>query len=87
MQIDSYGSKAWICCGVHAEKESGVILGAECVGKDAGELIHTLSIAVSLKASVHQLAQADWYHPTLAEIWTYPIEDLVEEINQQNQKK
>ena len=72
---------------VHAEKESGVILGAECVGKDAGELIHTLSIAVSLKASVHQLAQADWYHPTLAEIWTYPIEDLVEEINQQNQKK
>ena len=72
---------------VHADKESGVILGAECVGKDAGELIHTLSIAVSLKASVHQLAQADWYHPTLAEIWTYPIEDLVEEINQQNQKK
>ena len=65
---------------VHADKATGVILGAECVGKDAGELIHTLSIAVSLKATVHQLAKADWYHPTLSEIWTYPIEDLSELI-------
>ena len=65
---------------VHAEKTTGVILGAECVGKDAGELIHTLSVAVSMRATVHQLAKADWYHPTLSEIWTYPIEDLAEEI-------
>ena len=65
---------------VHADKSTGVVLGAECVGKDAGELIHTLSIAVSLKATVHQLAKADWYHPTLSEIWTYPIEDLAELI-------
>ena len=66
---------------VHADKTTGVVLGAECVGKDAGELIHTLSIAVSLKATVHQLAKADWYHPTLSEIWTYPIEDLAELIS------
>jgi pyruvate/2-oxoglutarate dehydrogenase complex dihydrolipoamide dehydrogenase (E3) component len=66
---------------VHADKATGVVLGAECVGKDAGELIHTLSIAVSLKATVHQLAKADWYHPTLSEIWTYPIEDLAELIS------
>jgi pyruvate/2-oxoglutarate dehydrogenase complex dihydrolipoamide dehydrogenase (E3) component len=66
---------------VHADKTKGVVLGAECVGKDAGELIHTLSIAVSLKATVHQLAKADWYHPTLSEIWTYPIEDLAELIS------
>ena len=65
---------------VHAEKNTGVVLGAECVGKDAGELIHALSIAISLKATVLQLAKADWYHPTLSEIWTYPIEDLAEEI-------
>ena len=65
---------------VHAEKNTGVVLGAECVGKDAGELIHALSLAVSLKATVLQLAKADWYHPTLSEIWTYPIEDLAEEI-------
>ena len=66
---------------VHAE-ENQVVLGAECVGKDAGELIHTLSVAVSMRATVHQLARADWYHPTLSEIWTYPIEDLAEIIDE-----
>ncbi|MDG1138925.1 MAG: FAD-dependent oxidoreductase [Opitutales bacterium] len=65
---------------VHAEKSSGIILGAECAGKDAGELIHSLSVAVSLQATVHQLLKADWYHPTLSEIWTYPLEDIAEEI-------
>jgi pyruvate/2-oxoglutarate dehydrogenase complex dihydrolipoamide dehydrogenase (E3) component len=65
---------------VHAEKITGRVLGAECVGKDAGELIHTMSVAVGLRAGVHDLLKADWYHPTLSEIWTYPIEDLAEEI-------
>jgi pyruvate/2-oxoglutarate dehydrogenase complex dihydrolipoamide dehydrogenase (E3) component len=65
---------------VHAEKATGRVLGAECVGKDAGELIHSLSVAVSLGATVHSLIKADWYHPTLSEIWTYPLEDLAEEI-------
>jgi pyruvate/2-oxoglutarate dehydrogenase complex dihydrolipoamide dehydrogenase (E3) component len=65
---------------VHAEKNTGRVLGAECVGKDAGELIHSLSLAISLEATVHSLIKADWYHPTLSEIWTYPLEDLAEEI-------
>jgi pyruvate/2-oxoglutarate dehydrogenase complex dihydrolipoamide dehydrogenase (E3) component len=52
------------------------------VGKDAGELIQAFSVAVSLQATVHQVAKADWYHPTLSEIWTYPIEDLAEEISE-----
>ncbi len=72
---------------VHADKKTGVVLGAECVGKDAGELIQALSVAVSLQATVHQLAKADWYHPTLSEIWTYPIEDLAEEMIDHDQKK
>ena len=72
---------------VHADKKTGVVRGAECVGKDAGELIQSLSVAVSLQATVHQLARADWYHPTLSEIWTYPIEDLAEEMIDHNQKK
>ena len=65
---------------VHAEANTGRVLGAECVGKDAGELIHAMSVAVGLRAGVHDLLKADWYHPTLSEIWTYPIEDLAEEI-------
>ena len=72
---------------VHADKKTGVVLGAECVSKDAGELIHSLSVAVGLKATVHDLLNADWYHPTLSEIWTYPLEDLAEEIILPDQKK
>jgi len=54
----------------------GVILGAECVSKDAGELIHAMSVAVTLKATVSGLLKVHWYHPTLSEIWTYPLEEL-----------
>jgi pyruvate/2-oxoglutarate dehydrogenase complex dihydrolipoamide dehydrogenase (E3) component len=65
---------------VIAHEKTGQVLGAECVGKDAGELIHPMSIAVSLKAKVQDLARAHWYHPTLSEIWSYPLEDLSEAI-------
>ena len=65
---------------VIAHAETGKLLGAECVGKDAGEIIHAMSVAVSLKASVHDLIKTHWYHPTLSEIWTYPLEELAEQI-------
>ena len=64
---------------VLADKQ-GTVLGAECVSKDAGELIHALAVAVSLKAKVHDLLKVHWYHPTLSEIWSYPIEDIVDEL-------
>jgi pyruvate/2-oxoglutarate dehydrogenase complex dihydrolipoamide dehydrogenase (E3) component len=70
----------WGYVAVHADRESGRILGAECVSKDAGELIHSLSVAVALGATPADLLRADWYHPTLSEIWTYPLEDLAEDI-------
>lgn len=66
---------------IHADQSSGRILGAECVSKDAGELIHSLSVAVALGATPADLLKADWYHPTLSEIWTYPLEDLDEKIS------
>ena len=59
---------------------AGVVLGAECVSKDAGELIHAMAVAVTLKANVRDLLKVHWYHPTLAEIWSYPIEDIVDEL-------
>jgi pyruvate/2-oxoglutarate dehydrogenase complex dihydrolipoamide dehydrogenase (E3) component len=60
---------------IFAAKPGGRILGAECVGPDASELIHAIAVALPLNATVHDLLQAHWYHPTLAEIWTYPLED------------
>lgn len=61
----------------------GTVLGAECVSKDAGELIHALAVAVTLRANVNDLLQVHWYHPTLSEIWTYPLEDIQDALQNQ----
>lgn len=65
---------------VTADRQTHRILAAECVGQQASELIHTLAVAVALQATPRQLLQAHWYHPTLSEIWTYPLESLAEEL-------
>ncbi|PAW68600.1 MAG: pyridine nucleotide-disulfide oxidoreductase [Opitutia bacterium Tous-C1TDCM] len=65
---------------VIAEPKRGRILGAEIVGKDAGELIHAFSGPLAMKATVFDLLRAPWYHPTLAEIVTYPLEELADQI-------
>lgn len=56
--------------------ESGRILGAACVGAFASDLIHEMIVAVQLRASVADLARIPHLHPTMAEIWTYPLEEL-----------
>jgi pyruvate/2-oxoglutarate dehydrogenase complex dihydrolipoamide dehydrogenase (E3) component len=66
---------------VIAEPKRGRILGAEIVGKDAGELIHAFSGPLAMKATVFDLLRAPWYHPTLGEIITYPLEEIAEKIN------
>lgn len=66
--------KAWADC------KTGRLLGAECVGKDAGELIHAMAVAVSLDAPIERLVSVHWYHPTLSEIWSYPLEDILAEL-------
>ena len=56
----------------------GLILGAEIVGKDAGEIIHAFSVAIQMKATVLDLLNTSWYHPTLSEMVTYPLEEIAE---------
>lgn len=65
---------------VFADARSGEVLGAEIVGKDAGELIHCFSVALTMKATVFDLVRTPWYHPTLAEMLTYPLEEIAEKI-------
>jgi pyruvate/2-oxoglutarate dehydrogenase complex dihydrolipoamide dehydrogenase (E3) component len=65
---------------VIAAPGSGRILGAEIVGKDAGELIHCFSGPLAMRATVFDLLRAPWYHPTLAEIITYPLEEIAEKL-------
>jgi pyruvate/2-oxoglutarate dehydrogenase complex dihydrolipoamide dehydrogenase (E3) component len=65
---------------VLAEPKRGRLLGAEIVGPNAGELIHCFSTPLAMRATVFDLLRAPWYHPTLAEIITYPLEEIAEKI-------
>ncbi len=59
-----------------ADPGSGEILGGACVGPAGGELIHEIAAAMAKRMTVQELAAMPHYHPTLAEIWTYPAEEL-----------
>lgn len=63
-----------------ADARTGEIIGAGVVGPLGGELIHELVAAMHGRMTVEQLAALPHYHPTLAEIWTYPAETLAEQI-------
>lgn len=63
-----------------ADPSSGEILGGSCVGPLGGELIHEIVAAMAKRMTVHELALLPHYHPTLAEIWTYPAEELAGRI-------
>jgi pyruvate/2-oxoglutarate dehydrogenase complex dihydrolipoamide dehydrogenase (E3) component len=63
-----------------ANPETGEIIGGSCVGPDGGELIHEIVAAMAKRMTVHELAAMPHYHPTLAEIWTYPAEELAGKI-------
>jgi pyruvate/2-oxoglutarate dehydrogenase complex dihydrolipoamide dehydrogenase (E3) component len=63
-----------------AEPRTGEILGGSCVGPLGGELIHEIVAAMAKRMTVAELAAMPHYHPTLAEIWTYPAEELAGRI-------
>ena len=63
-----------------ADPKTGEILGGACVGPVGGELIHEIVVAMAGHMTVHQFAVIPHYHPTLAEIWTYPAEELATQI-------
>jgi pyruvate/2-oxoglutarate dehydrogenase complex dihydrolipoamide dehydrogenase (E3) component len=64
-----------------ANPKSGEILGACCVGPVGGDLIHEIVAAMFKRMTVRELAGMPHYHPTLAEIWTYPAEELADRID------
>jgi len=72
---------------VFASPNTGRLLGAEIVGRDAGELIHCFTTALSMRATVFDMLRAPWYHPTLAEILTYPLEEIAEDVLRNSERK
>jgi pyruvate/2-oxoglutarate dehydrogenase complex dihydrolipoamide dehydrogenase (E3) component len=63
-----------------ADPATGEIIGGCCVGPVGGELIHEIIAAMHKRMTVKELAAMPHYHPTLAEIWTYPAEELAEKL-------
>jgi pyruvate/2-oxoglutarate dehydrogenase complex dihydrolipoamide dehydrogenase (E3) component len=63
-----------------ANQTTGEIIGGACVGPVGGELIHEIVAAMYKRMTVQELAAMPHYHPTLAEIWTYPAEELAGKV-------
>jgi pyruvate/2-oxoglutarate dehydrogenase complex dihydrolipoamide dehydrogenase (E3) component len=63
-----------------ADLDPGEILSGLVVGPEAVELIHEIVVAMRFGGTVEQLARLPHYHPSLAEIWTYPAEELAEQV-------
>jgi pyruvate/2-oxoglutarate dehydrogenase complex dihydrolipoamide dehydrogenase (E3) component len=58
----------------------GRILGCAILGPHASDLIHEMIVAMHYHATVFEFMQIPHLHPTMAEILTYPAEELAEKI-------
>lgn len=61
----------------------GRILGVTIVGAEASDLIHEAIALIYFGAKCHDVMEMPHLHPTLAEIITYPAEELSERIEHQ----
>jgi pyruvate/2-oxoglutarate dehydrogenase complex dihydrolipoamide dehydrogenase (E3) component len=58
----------------------GRILGCAILGPDASDLIHEMIVAMNYNATVFEFMRIPHLHPTMAEILTYPAEELAAQI-------
>jgi pyruvate/2-oxoglutarate dehydrogenase complex dihydrolipoamide dehydrogenase (E3) component len=65
-----------------ADPLDGRILGAAVAGSHGSDLIHELIVAIHYRATVFDFIKVPHLHPTMAEIWTYPAEELADRIAQ-----
>lgn len=65
---------------VVARPGDGRVLGAQVVGPHASDLIHEFAVLMHFKGTVRDLAAVPHYHPTLAEIVTYPAEEIADRL-------
>jgi len=63
-----------------ASPEDGRILGASVLGVHGSDLIHEMIVAMSYKSTVFEFVKIPHLHPTLAEIWTYPAEEIAAKL-------
>lgn len=68
-----------------ADPRTGEILGGACVAPMGAELIHEIIAAMHNRMTVQELAAMPHYHPTMAEIWTYPASELAGRLKADSQ--
>lgn len=64
--------------------QTGEILGYQVLGPEGGELIHECIVALHYRATAQDFMRIPHYHPTLAEILTYPAEEIAEHVANRN---
>jgi len=64
-----------------ASADTGRILGAAILGSHGSDLIHEMIVAMRYSATVFEFMKIPHLHPTMAEIWLYPAEEIVEKMN------
>jgi pyruvate/2-oxoglutarate dehydrogenase complex dihydrolipoamide dehydrogenase (E3) component len=63
-----------------ADTANGEILGAQVAGPRASDLIHEFAVAMHYRSNVKDFLSIPHYHPTLAEIATYPAEEIAGQL-------
>jgi pyruvate/2-oxoglutarate dehydrogenase complex dihydrolipoamide dehydrogenase (E3) component len=64
--------------------QTGEILGYQVLGPEGGELIHECIVALHYRTTAQDFMRIPHYHPTLAEILTYPAEEIAEQVAAQS---
>lgn len=64
-----------------AAADTGRILGASVLGSHGSDLIHELIVAMNYSATVFEFMKIPHLHPTMAEIWMYPAEEIAEKMS------
>lgn len=66
--------------GVYAEKQTGLLLGAEMCAPAGEHMAHLLALAIGRSLTVHDLLRMPFYHPVLEEGLRTALRDLAAQI-------
>ncbi len=66
--------------------QTGELLGYQVLGPEGGELIHECIVALHYRATAQDFMRIPHYHPTLAEVLTYPAEEIAEQVAARNRQ-
>jgi pyruvate/2-oxoglutarate dehydrogenase complex dihydrolipoamide dehydrogenase (E3) component len=67
---------------IRADRDTGLIVGAELIAPNAAEMIHDLAVAMKLGGRPRDIAAIPYLHPSLAEATNFCADRLARELKQ-----